>query len=59
MLRRDVECGRVWHGACATHRRIRVVDHHLIPEESPMTWTKPEFKVVELGMEIGAYAGNA
>jgi len=24
-----------------------------------MTWTKPEFEVVELGMEIGAYAGNA
>jgi len=24
-----------------------------------MTWTKPEFAVVELGMEVGAYAGNA
>jgi coenzyme PQQ precursor peptide PqqA len=24
-----------------------------------MTWTKPEFEVVELGMEVGAYAGNA
>jgi coenzyme PQQ precursor peptide PqqA len=25
----------------------------------PMTWTKPEFEIVELGMEVGAYAGNA
>jgi coenzyme PQQ precursor peptide PqqA len=24
-----------------------------------MKWTKPEFEVVELGMEVGAYAGNA
>jgi coenzyme PQQ precursor peptide PqqA len=24
-----------------------------------MTWTKPAFAVVELGMEVGAYAGNA
>jgi len=24
-----------------------------------MTWTKPEFAIVELGMEVGAYAGNA
>jgi len=24
-----------------------------------MAWTKPEFEVVELGMEVGAYAGNA
>jgi coenzyme PQQ precursor peptide PqqA len=24
-----------------------------------MSWTKPEFEVVELGMEVGAYAGNA
>jgi len=24
-----------------------------------MTWTKPEFEVVELGMEVGANAGNA
>jgi len=22
-------------------------------------WTKPEYEVVELGMEVGAYAGNA
>jgi coenzyme PQQ precursor peptide PqqA len=29
------------------------------PEEEPMTWRKPEFEVVELGMEVGAYAGNA
>jgi coenzyme PQQ precursor peptide PqqA len=28
-------------------------------EEDHMTWTKPEFEVVELGMEVGAYAGNA
>jgi len=27
--------------------------------EDAMTWTKPEFEVVELGMEVGAYAGNA
>jgi coenzyme PQQ precursor peptide PqqA len=24
-----------------------------------MTWSKPEFEIVELGMEVGAYAGNA
>jgi len=24
-----------------------------------MTWTKPEFEIVELGMEVGAYAGSA
>jgi len=24
-----------------------------------MKWTKPAFEVVELGMEVGAYAGNA
>jgi len=24
-----------------------------------MKWTKPEYEVVELGMEVGAYAGNA
>jgi len=24
-----------------------------------MSWTKPEFEVVELGMEVGAYAGSA
>ena len=29
------------------------------PLEEAMTWTKPEFEVVELGMEVGAYAGNA
>ncbi|MGH7539305.1 MAG: pyrroloquinoline quinone precursor peptide PqqA [Gemmatimonadales bacterium] len=24
-----------------------------------MTWTKPEVEVVELGFEVGAYAGTA
>jgi len=24
-----------------------------------MTWSTPTFEVVELGMEVGAYAGNA
>ncbi len=28
-------------------------------EDVTMKWTKPEFEVVELGMEVGAYAGNA
>jgi len=28
-------------------------------EDETMTWTTPEFEVVELGMEVGAYAGNA
>jgi len=28
-------------------------------EEDAMTWTKPEFEGGELGMESGAYAGNA
>jgi coenzyme PQQ precursor peptide PqqA len=36
-----------------------VVDHHRYPEDEDMSWTKPEFEVVELGMEVGAYAGNA
>jgi coenzyme PQQ precursor peptide PqqA len=35
-----------------------VVDHHRF-RRSHMKWTKPEFEVVELGMEVGAYAGNA
>ena len=35
-----------------------MVDHDS-PLEEAMTWTKPEFEVVELGMEVGAYAGNA
>ena len=34
-------------------------DHHCFWEDNEMTWTKPEFEVVELGMEVGAYAGNA
>jgi coenzyme PQQ precursor peptide PqqA len=28
-------------------------------EEATMKWTKPEVEVIELGMEIGAYAGSA
>jgi coenzyme PQQ precursor peptide PqqA len=31
---------------------------HLL-KEVRMTWNKPEFEIVELGMEVGAYAGNA
>jgi coenzyme PQQ precursor peptide PqqA len=31
----------------------------LLCTEDIMTWTKPEFEIVELGMEVGAYAGNA
>jgi coenzyme PQQ precursor peptide PqqA len=26
---------------------------------SPMTWSTPKYEVVELGMEVGAYAGTA
>jgi len=36
-----------------------VVDHHRFRRRSHMKWTKPEFEVVELGMEVGAYAGTA
>jgi coenzyme PQQ precursor peptide PqqA len=36
-----------------------VVDHCSPWRNETMTWTKPEFAVVELGMEVGAYAGNA
>ena len=32
---------------------------HQLTEVSRMTWSKPEFEIVELGMEVGAYAGNA
>jgi coenzyme PQQ precursor peptide PqqA len=28
-------------------------------EGCAMTWTTPEFEVVELGMEVGAYTGSA
>jgi coenzyme PQQ precursor peptide PqqA len=40
---------------------LRVVDRHpLCAEEiETMKWTKPEVEVIELGMEIGAYAGSA
>ncbi len=31
----------------------------LAPREDIMTWSTPTFEVVELGMEVGAYAGNA
>jgi coenzyme PQQ precursor peptide PqqA len=31
----------------------------VVPWRMQMSWTKPEFEVVELGMEVGAYAGNA
>jgi coenzyme PQQ precursor peptide PqqA len=30
-----------------------------VSKEVVMTWTTPEFQIVELGMEVGAYAGNA
>jgi coenzyme PQQ precursor peptide PqqA len=36
-----------------------VVDHHRFSGGYDMSWTKPEFEIVELGMEVGAYAGNA
>jgi coenzyme PQQ precursor peptide PqqA len=49
-----------WHAACTYRSRaLVVVDQDFPLEEDPMTWTKPEFEVVELGMEVGAYAGNA
>jgi len=35
-----------------------MVDHHASGRLN-MSWSKPEFEVVELGMEVGAYAGNA
>ncbi len=37
---------------------VASVDHYRFGGY-PMSWTKPEFEVVELGMEVGAYAGNA
>jgi coenzyme PQQ precursor peptide PqqA len=49
-----------WHIACkGLGRALVVVDHHCSSGGRNMTWTKPEFAVVELGMEVGAYAGNA
>jgi len=42
-----------------TSRGLVVVDRDFPWRKIPMTWTKPEFEVVELGMEVGAYAGNA
>jgi len=38
---------------------LEAVDHCSPRRNGTMTWTKPEFAVVELGMEVGAYAGNA
>jgi len=32
---------------------------HFAQRRSTMKWTKPEVEVIELGMEIGAYAGSA
>jgi coenzyme PQQ precursor peptide PqqA len=49
--------GGDWHGACT--QRNWLVDHHCFSGGCDMAWTKPEFEVVELGMEVGAYAGNA
>jgi coenzyme PQQ precursor peptide PqqA len=49
-----------WHIPCATTARaLMLVDHCSPRRNGKMTWTKPEFAVVELGMEVGAYAGNA
>ena len=49
-----------WHATCTCRSRaLVVVDHDFPWRKIPMTWTKPEFEVVELGMEVGAYAGNA
>jgi len=42
--------------------QVSVAWHRLINHRYwrlSMSWTKPEFEVVELGMEVGAYAGNA
>jgi coenzyme PQQ precursor peptide PqqA len=48
-------------GLAAGIRILRVVDRHpqTAEEEQHMKWTKPEVEVIELGMEIGAYAGTA
>ncbi|PYO62905.1 MAG: pyrroloquinoline quinone precursor peptide PqqA [Gemmatimonadetes bacterium] len=49
-----------WHVTCVGVRASACSGGPRFPlEEDPMTWTKPEFEVVELGMEVGAYAGNA
>ena len=45
--------------ATAFYQALEVVDHRSPRRNGTMTWTKPEFAVVELGMEVGAYAGNA
>ena len=51
---------RQLHDACLSRAPKCVVDHHhWFPGGCYMSWTKPEFEVVELGMEVGAYAGNA
>jgi coenzyme PQQ precursor peptide PqqA len=42
----------------SSHRELEVWSTTILLEDA-MTWTKPEFEVVELGMEVGAYAGNA
>jgi coenzyme PQQ precursor peptide PqqA len=49
-----------WHVTCIAMMASARSGRSRFPlEEDPMTWTKPEFEVVELGMEVGAYAGNA
>lgn len=49
-----------WHGACLFLFVKRFLGPTpIVSGGRNMKWTKPEFEVVELGMEVGAYAGNA
>ena len=38
---------------------LRVAAPPATRRAAQMKWTKPEVEVIELGMEIGAYAGSA
>src|SRR5207248_7476292 len=54
---RDVQvachAAAAWHATCTSRcRALVVVDHDFPWRKIPMTWTKPEFEVVELGMEV-------
>ncbi|PYP20831.1 MAG: pyrroloquinoline quinone precursor peptide PqqA [Gemmatimonadetes bacterium] len=58
-LGRGLACSHSgWHGACLGKLAVEWSTTTSIGGCN-MSWTKPEFEVVELGMEVGAYAGNA
>ncbi|MGH7622355.1 MAG: pyrroloquinoline quinone precursor peptide PqqA [Gemmatimonadaceae bacterium] len=48
------------HGRCLSHRSREPLREHTptVTGSCSMTWTKPEFEVVEVTMEITAYVAR-